>query len=42
MTATFHELGSLDFESREMDVYDKPIGIRQLFDGPFDVTIIDD
>jgi hypothetical protein len=34
MTATFHELISLGFDSRELDVYDKPIGIRQLFEAP--------
>jgi quercetin dioxygenase-like cupin family protein len=34
MTVTFHELRSLDLDEREMDVYDKPIGIRQLFEDP--------
>jgi hypothetical protein len=34
MTVTFHELRSLDLDEREMDVYDKPIGIRRLFEDP--------
>jgi len=34
MAATFHELRSLDLEERKIDVYDRPIGIRQLFEDP--------
>jgi quercetin dioxygenase-like cupin family protein len=32
--ATFHELRSLDFDEREMPVYDLPIGLRQLYFDP--------
>jgi hypothetical protein len=34
MTPTFHELRTLDFDERVMEVYDHPIGLRQLYSDP--------